>query len=202
MNNFSSVAELNQCAANFSDTLDKVNDYILQNQWALPVAGAVGGAGLGAIGGLALGDKKKSKLRRAIEGGLIGTGIGGLGGLAAGQTYANQYKNKVLETLVKEVGARGEAKNIDGDESPYLGDAVNEWRKKATQSAYNLGLKEKFPDMELAAANGEPVNIDLLYKPGFKKGPLLKYVSNILNRNVSEDELKLLAKGAGTSIRD
>ena len=187
MNNFSSVAELNQFAANFSDTLDKVNDYILQNQWALPVAGAVGGAGLGAIGGLALGDKKKSKLRRAIEGGLIGTGIGGLGGLAAGQTYANQYKNKVLETLIKEGEELNRAKIAKDMDCPLTAKSIV---SDVANRAESLGLVEKDP---LALDHrGNPLKGIDAYKSGFKKDAVLKYMSNILNRKFGPEDLERL----------
>lgn len=88
LNNFSSIDELNAFAVNFGETLDKVNDYLFQNQWVLPTAGAVGGAGIGALGGLYLGDKKKSKLERALIGASIGTGAGALGGLSGNRILA------------------------------------------------------------------------------------------------------------------
>jgi len=101
LNNFSSVAELNQFAVNFGETLDKVNDYIMANRWVGPAAGVVGGAGIGALGGLALGDKKKSKLERALLGAGIGAGVGGLGGLGASELNRHIAKQGLLKQLAE-----------------------------------------------------------------------------------------------------
>lgn len=95
MNNFSSVAELHSFAEGLDSVLGKVRE-LSKNEWAAPVIGAVGGAGLGAGSGILLGDKKKSKIRRALEGAGIGAGLGGLGGLA----YKLNAEKKALEEEV------------------------------------------------------------------------------------------------------
>ena len=100
LNNFSSVAELQSFAVNFSDTLDKVNNYILENRWVVPVAGMVGGAGIGAGGGILLGDPNKSKRERALIGAGIGASIGGLGGLLAALQKEN-LQDKIVDAQFK-----------------------------------------------------------------------------------------------------
>lgn len=104
LNNFSSVEELQSFAVNFSDTLDKVNNYILENRWVVPVAGMVGGAGIGAGGGILLGDQNKSKRERALIGAGIGAGIGGLGGLGYNVLAALQkesLQDKIVDAQFK-----------------------------------------------------------------------------------------------------
>ena len=121
LNNFSSIAELHSFAESFDEVLQKVKDYVNENEtlknikdyiklndyWAFPAAGAVGGAGVGAVGGILLGDKQKPKLRRALMGAGIGAGVGaGIG--TAGLAYK---KNRDLNEAID----RGELYKMNWD---------------------------------------------------------------------------------------
>lgn len=121
LNNFSSVAELQSFAESFDEVFQKVKDYVNENEtlknikdyvklndyWVFPAAGAIGGAGVGVAGGILLGDKQKSKLRRALMGAGIGAGLGaGVG--TAGLAYK---KNRDLNEAVD----RGETYKMNWD---------------------------------------------------------------------------------------
>lgn len=62
-----------------------VNDFLDDNRWANMAAwGAPIGAGIGLLGGMVNGKKKRNMLGDALTGGLLGAGAGGLIGGAAG----------------------------------------------------------------------------------------------------------------------
>jgi len=136
LNNFSSIAELHSFAESFDEVLQKVKDYVndretlrnikdyaKENDWVLPTVGAVGGAGVGALGGLALGDKKKSKLRRTLTGAGVGAGLGfGAGSVGL---YAKLKRDLAEEKEISE-------------EYNYLLDQSTHWSNELLQDYNNL----------------------------------------------------------------
>ena len=150
LNNFSSIAELQSFAESFGEVLQKVKDYVndretlrnikdsvKENDWVLPTVGAVGGAGMGALGSLVLGDKKKSKLRRSITGAGIGAGLG-LGAGAVG-LYAKLKRDIAEEKELSE-------------EYNYLLDQSTHWGNKLLQDYNNLAnhydnLREQYTQL-------------------------------------------------------
>lgn len=81
LNNFKTIDEFNNFSVNFAGLMDKLNE---NPSLYYGLLGGAGGAGIGAGANLIFGNKKKSNLRKLIEGaligGVLGSGAGAIGG--------------------------------------------------------------------------------------------------------------------------
>lgn len=87
LNNFKTIDEFNNFSVNFSGLMDKLNE---NPSLYYGLLGGAGGAGIGAGANLIFGNKKKSNLRKLIEGALIGGVLGGGAGAIGGGLFKGQ----------------------------------------------------------------------------------------------------------------
>lgn len=87
---------------------DKISEFAGKNpEVAYGVGGALAGAGLGAIGNVLIGKKKKDKLKESLKGAAIGALIGGVGGVGIGyfkDTSKDSGANKVASVAEQLAG--------------------------------------------------------------------------------------------------
>lgn len=101
LNNFSSINDLYAFSTAMNNVVEKVDKLQrVEPDLFYSLTGGLSGAGLGAIGGLMVGDKKKSRLRRMLEGGLIGGGLGaGIGAL--GSAYLKHKREQAADAAMR-----------------------------------------------------------------------------------------------------
>lgn len=100
LNNFSSIEELETFTSKIDKSIEKIRAKATELEAKNPellygAGGALLGAGLGAGSVLLLGDKKKDKLRKALEAGALGSLIGATGGIVGGALRGNSIREKL-----------------------------------------------------------------------------------------------------------
>lgn len=146
LNNFSNIDDLYTFSSSVNNLLDKIehaeksDELMIANpELFYSLAGGLSGAGVGAVGNLLIGDKKKSKLRRMLEGGLIG------GGLGAGAGYLYGGKERAIGERDVAINKR----NVAIRER----NSLNALTKK--QEAELNALNKKINKLSIAANNPE-----------------------------------------------
>lgn len=123
--------------------IDKISKFAGENpEVAYGIGGALAGAGLGAIGNVLIGKKKKDKLKEALKGAAMGALIGGVGGVGIGyfkDTSKDSGANKVASVAEKLAGkATGDSKKEEKEKSEDL----EEVYKKQEEDNKDVALKK------------------------------------------------------------
>lgn len=171
LNNFKSLEEFATFSVNFSGLIDKLNS---NPALSYGILGALGGAGLGAGANLIVGDKKKSKLRKALEGaaigGLLGGGAGAIGGSLVPEAAAKNIDNVVVVPEYPENVSDGVSTDIGSnvDKSGIAGGLVggSAGLLGGTLAAEKLLIQEPLKRLKL---NGES---NILGKVVYHKNPI------------------------------
>lgn len=154
LNNFSSIDDLYAFSNAVGDMVGKVEDLRINNpELFYSLAGGLSGAGIGAVGNLLIGDKKKSKLRRMLEGGLLGGGLAaGAGYLYGGKERAIGERNVAIDERNVVMGERDSLKDLTEEQKVALGIAGNRISeltdRTEKQKAENKGLKQRLHSTE------------------------------------------------------